>query len=85
MLAISLMYMIEVYNKQVLGNKQLSLKGRTMTLHNGRDVSMVNLTGQPDLNHNLHLPSIKSPGDLIFLSISFLVLGRVQAQFTSCL
>ena len=45
MLATSLLYMIEFYNKQVLGNKQLSLKGRTMTLHNGRDVSMVNLTG----------------------------------------
>ena len=43
MLASSLMYIIEFYNKQVLGEQIIKVKGGMMILHNGSDVSMVNL------------------------------------------
>ena len=45
MLAISLMYMIEFYNKQVLGDQTIKVKGGNNNFTSQGHVFMVNLTG----------------------------------------
>ena len=45
MFATSLMYMIQFYNKKVLGDQTIKVKGRNNNFISQGHVSMVNLTG----------------------------------------
>ena len=89
-LATSLSYMTEFYNKYVLGEQTIKVKGGGVGGNDyiKEDISMVNLTGAA-------WPQLQSPfvicreGSLqqtwFALATVFSLLGRVQSQFTSSL